>query len=107
MPSHVRFDPVSLATEPAPWAAAGIVIGLYLFFRGFGLLPRNLLIQSVPSSTVPATHSEWWNDQVQRPSALQRNFPALGDRVLLLPCHPAASSGLPRNALGSTMARAS
>ena len=52
MPSHVRFDPASLATEPALWAAAGIVIGLYVFFRGFGLLRRKLLIQSVPSSTV-------------------------------------------------------
>jgi len=52
MPSHVRLDPVSLATEPALWAAAGIVIGLYMFFRGFGLLRRKLLIQSVPSSTV-------------------------------------------------------
>ncbi len=52
MPSHVRFDPVSLATEPALWAAAGIVVGLYMFFRGFGLLRRKLLIQSVPSSTV-------------------------------------------------------
>src|SRR5260370_22857475 len=52
MPSHVRLDPVSLATEPALWAAAGIVIGLYTFFRGFGLLRRKLLIQSVTSSTV-------------------------------------------------------
>jgi hypothetical protein len=52
MPSHVRFDPVSLATEPALWAAAGIVIGLYMFFRGFGLLRRKLLIEGVPSSTV-------------------------------------------------------
>src|SRR3982074_366688 len=52
MPSHVRLDPVSAATEPAPWAAAGIVIGLYIFFCGFGLLRRKLLIQGVPSSTV-------------------------------------------------------
>jgi hypothetical protein len=52
MPSHLRFDPVSLATEPALWAAAGIVIGLYMFFRGFGLLRRKLLIESIPSSTV-------------------------------------------------------
>jgi hypothetical protein len=52
MASHLRFDPVSLATEPALWAAAGIVIGLYMFFRGFGLLRRKLLIESVPSSTV-------------------------------------------------------
>jgi hypothetical protein len=52
MPSHVRLDPVSLATEPALWAAAGMVIGFYMFFRGFGLLRRKLLIRNVPSSTV-------------------------------------------------------
>jgi hypothetical protein len=52
MPSHLRFDPVSLATEPALWATAGIVIGLYMFFRGFGLLRRKLLIEGIPSSTV-------------------------------------------------------
>ncbi len=47
MRSHVRLDPVSLATGPALWAAAGIVIGFYMFFRGFGLLRRKLVIQSV------------------------------------------------------------
>jgi hypothetical protein len=52
MPSHVRFDPVSLATEPVLWAVAGIVIGLYMFFRGFGLLRSKLLIEGIPSSTV-------------------------------------------------------
>ena len=52
MPSHVRLDPVSLATEPALWAAAGIVIGLYMFFRGFALLRRKLLIEGIPASTV-------------------------------------------------------
>jgi hypothetical protein len=38
--------------DPAIWAAAGIGVGGFLFYRGFGLLQRKRLILNTPRSTV-------------------------------------------------------
>jgi hypothetical protein len=43
-----------LLIDPAVWAAAGIGIGGFLFYRGFGLLRRKRLILNTPRSTVRA-----------------------------------------------------
>jgi len=53
---------------------------------------RKLLIQSVPSSTVRSAALGLGGSIRHSERALQHNFPALRDRVLLLPCHPAAPS---------------
>jgi E3 Ubiquitin ligase len=39
-------------TDVAPWALVGLGVGLYLFYRGFGLLRRQRLILNTPRSTV-------------------------------------------------------
>ena len=38
--------------DPTIWAAAGIAVGGFLFYRGFGLLRRQRLILNTPRSTV-------------------------------------------------------
>ncbi len=61
MPSHVRLDPVSLATEPALWAAAG---NRYWFLH---VLPRlrtsparaSSLSRASPRQPFAAPHSDW------------------------------------------------
>jgi hypothetical protein len=41
-----------LLSHPLFWAALGLVIGPYLFYRGFRLLQRKRLILDIPRSTV-------------------------------------------------------
>lgn len=43
-----------LLSHPLSWAALGLVIGPYLFYRGFRLLQRKRLILDIPRSTVRA-----------------------------------------------------
>ena len=43
-----------LLSHPLFWAALGLVIGPYLFYRGFRLLQRKRLILDIPRSTVRA-----------------------------------------------------
>jgi hypothetical protein len=43
-----------LLSQPLFWAALGIVVGPYLFYRGFRLLQRKRLILDTPRSTVRA-----------------------------------------------------
>ena len=43
-----------LLSQPLLWAALGIVVGPYLFYRGFRLLQRKRLILDTPRSTVRA-----------------------------------------------------
>jgi hypothetical protein len=40
--------------EPLVWSGIGLVVGIYLFYRGFGLLQRKRLIMNTPRSTVRA-----------------------------------------------------
>lgn len=41
-----------LLSQPLFWAALGILIGPYLFYRGFRLLQRKRLIMDIPRSTI-------------------------------------------------------
>jgi hypothetical protein len=41
-----------LASQPLVWAALGIVVGPYWFYRGFRLLQRKRLILDIPRSTI-------------------------------------------------------
>jgi len=57
--SLVMRDPISLfrflfelASQPLVWAALGIVVGPYWFYRGFRLLQRKRLILDIPRSTI-------------------------------------------------------
>jgi len=43
---------VELASQPLVWAALGIVVGPYGFYRGFRLLQRKRLILDIPRSTI-------------------------------------------------------
>jgi hypothetical protein len=43
-----------LLSHPLSWAALGLVIGPYLFYRGFRLLQRKRLILDIPRSAVRA-----------------------------------------------------
>src|ERR1041385_3138857 len=45
---------VWLLSQPLFWAALGILVGPYLFFRGFRLLQRKRLILDIPRSTIRA-----------------------------------------------------
>jgi hypothetical protein len=45
-------DPLSVLRSPVLWGMAGIVLGVWLFFRGFPLLKRKSLVQDIPTSTV-------------------------------------------------------
>src|ERR1700690_105712 len=49
-PSTIMGLPVFI--DPTIWAAAGIAVGGFLFYRGFGLLRRQRLILNTPRSTV-------------------------------------------------------
>jgi len=41
-----------LLSQPLFWAALGIVVGPFLFFRGFRLLQHKRLIMDIPRSTI-------------------------------------------------------
>ncbi len=43
-----------LASQPLVWAALGVVVGPYLFYRGFRFLQRKRLILDIPPSTIRA-----------------------------------------------------
>jgi hypothetical protein len=43
-----------LLSQPLFWAALGVVVGPYLFYRGFRLLQRKRLILDIPRSTIRA-----------------------------------------------------
>ena len=43
-----------LLSQPLLWAALGLVIGPYMFYRGFRLLQRKRLILDIPRSTIRA-----------------------------------------------------
>jgi E3 Ubiquitin ligase len=45
-------DSFALLRSPFLWGFAGVVIGVFLFFRGFPYLKRKRLIQNTPTSTV-------------------------------------------------------
>lgn len=48
-------DPLWRAlNDPLVWGPVGAVLGIYLFFRGFGMLKRKRLLQNTPRSTVRA-----------------------------------------------------
>src|ERR1700682_3163379 len=47
-------DPMCVLPSPVLWGIAGIVIGVYLFFRGFRFLKGKHLIEDTPTSTVRA-----------------------------------------------------
>jgi E3 Ubiquitin ligase len=52
MHASMAVDLPSALTDVAPWALLGLGIGVYLFYRGFGLLRRQRLILNTPRSTV-------------------------------------------------------
>ena len=52
--SYLLRQFIWLLSQPLLWAALGIVIGPYLFYRGFRLLQRKRLILDIPRSTVRA-----------------------------------------------------
>ena len=45
-------DPLSGLRSPVLWGIAGVVVGVFLFFRGFPFLKRKRLIQNTPTSTI-------------------------------------------------------
>ena len=45
-------DPLSALRSPVLWGIAGVVVGIFLFFRGFPFLKRKRLIQNTPTSTI-------------------------------------------------------
>lgn len=45
-------DPLSGLRSPVLWGIAGVVVGIFLFFRGFPFLKRKRLIQNTPTSTI-------------------------------------------------------
>jgi hypothetical protein len=45
-------NPFAIVRSPALWGCAGVVIGVFLFFRGFPYLKRKRLIENTPTSTV-------------------------------------------------------
>jgi E3 Ubiquitin ligase len=45
-------DPLSVLRSPLLWGMAGIVFGVFFFWRGFPFLQRKSLIQNTPTSTV-------------------------------------------------------
>jgi hypothetical protein len=45
-------DPLSALRSPVLWGIAGVVVGVFLFFRGFPFLKRKRLIQNTPTSTI-------------------------------------------------------
>jgi hypothetical protein len=52
---RLQYHPVIwLARQPLFWAILGIVLGPYLFWRGFHLLQRKRLIMDIPRSTIRA-----------------------------------------------------
>jgi hypothetical protein len=50
LPSTVDLGPVLV--DPVLWAAIAFGVGLFLFYRGFGLLRRRRIILNTPRSTV-------------------------------------------------------
>jgi hypothetical protein len=50
LPSTVDLGPVLV--DPVLWAAIALGVGLFLFYRGFGLLRRRRIILNTPRSTV-------------------------------------------------------
>src|SRR5882724_12062611 len=50
--SAFSSDSPSILRSPLLWGFAGILAGVFLFFRGFPFLKRKQLIQDIPSSTV-------------------------------------------------------
>jgi hypothetical protein len=48
----ITVDLPSALTDIVPWALIGLGVGVYLFYRGFGLLRRQRLILNTPRSTV-------------------------------------------------------
>jgi hypothetical protein len=46
------LDPGPVLVDPVLWAAIALGVGLFLFYRGFGLLRRRRLILNTPRSTV-------------------------------------------------------
>ena len=62
-----------LLSHPLFWAALGLVIGPYLFYRGFRLLQRKRLVLGIPRSTVRRLPWVAWK-LTERPSVLTRWF---------------------------------